>query len=109
MILPNTVPPTNPLHPGLPPMSLAYLIGFFIVIAVFVIAMVAFARKVLHKHREQDNPESWEPDAPSAENSSAFMAASMQGVIERLRAQEKELAIVSRDAVFDVYGVKRIW
>jgi signal transduction histidine kinase len=92
MILPNTVPPTNPLHPGLPPMSLAYLIGFFIVIAVFVIAMVAFARKVLHKHREQDNPESWEPDAPSAENSSAFMAASMQGVIERLRAQEKELA-----------------
>jgi signal transduction histidine kinase len=62
------------------------------VIAVFVIAMVAFARKVLHKHREQDKPESWETDAPSAENSSAFMAASMQGVIERLRAQEKELA-----------------
>jgi signal transduction histidine kinase len=92
MMLPNTVTPTNPLHPGLPPMSLAYLIGFFIVIAVFVIALIAFARKVLHKHREGDKQETWEPDAPSAENSSAFMAASMQGVIERLRAQEKELA-----------------
>jgi len=92
MMLPNTVTPTNPLHPGLPPMSLAYLIGFFIVIAVFVIALIAFARKVLHKHREEDKQEAWEADAPSAENSSAFMAASMQGVIERLRAQEKELA-----------------
>ncbi len=92
MILPNTMTPTNPLHPGLPPTSLAYLIGFFIVIAVFVIAMIAFARKVLHKHRGEGKEESWEPDAPSAENSSAFMAASMQGVIERLRAQEKELA-----------------
>jgi signal transduction histidine kinase len=92
MMLPNTVTPTNPLHPGLPPMSLAYLIGFFIVIAVFVIALIAFARKVLHKHRDEDKQETWEPDAPSAENSSAFMAASMQGVIERLRAQEKELA-----------------
>jgi two-component system, NtrC family, sensor histidine kinase HydH len=92
MMLPNTVTPTHPLHPGLPPMSLAYLIGFFIVIAVFVIALIAFARKVLHKHRDEDKQETWEPDAPSAENSSAFMAASMQGVIERLRAQEKELA-----------------
>jgi PIN domain nuclease of toxin-antitoxin system len=25
------------------------------------------------------------------------------------QAQEKELAVVSRDAVFDVYGIKRIW
>lgn len=25
------------------------------------------------------------------------------------QAQDEELAIVSRDAVFDVYGVKRIW
>jgi PIN domain nuclease of toxin-antitoxin system len=25
------------------------------------------------------------------------------------QAQEEELAIVSRDAIFDAYGVKRIW
>ncbi|HWW51737.1 MAG TPA: ATP-binding protein, partial [Verrucomicrobiae bacterium] len=34
----------------------------------------------------------WASPKPDTENPSAFMAASMQGVIEKLRAQEKELA-----------------
>ena len=34
----------------------------------------------------------WEERPEESENASAFMAASMQGVIEKLRAQEKELA-----------------
>ncbi len=34
----------------------------------------------------------WANPIPDTENPSAFMAASMQGVIEKLRAQEKELA-----------------
>jgi signal transduction histidine kinase len=36
--------------------------------------------------------EHWQERADDSENASAFMQASMQGVIEKLRAQEKELA-----------------
>ena len=87
MVLPNTAP-----HAGLPTMGVAYLIGFLVAISIFVVAMIAIARKVLRQHQDGDKPESWEPESPDTENPSAFMAASMQGVIERLRAQEKELA-----------------
>ncbi|MGD0303630.1 MAG: ATP-binding protein [Candidatus Acidiferrales bacterium] len=92
MILPNTVLPSPAPHTGLPTMGAAYLIGFFVAISIFVLAMIAIARKVLRQHHVSDQPESWEPESPDTENPSAFMAASMQGVIERLRAQEKELA-----------------
>jgi signal transduction histidine kinase len=92
MILPNTVLPSPAPHGGLPTIGAAYLIGFFVAISIFVLAMIAIARKVLRQHHVSDQPASWEPESPDTENPSAFMAASMQGVIERLRAQEKELA-----------------
>jgi signal transduction histidine kinase len=38
------------------------------------------------------SPSDWANPEPDTENPSAFIAASMQGVIEKLRAQEKELA-----------------
>lgn len=59
-------------------------------------AWVAFyiARRILrHGREEQSRPLS---PAPSTENSSAFMAASMQAVIQRLREQEKELEQLHR-------------
>jgi signal transduction histidine kinase len=87
MLLPN-----NPPHPMFPTASLGYLIGFFVVISIFLIALIGFARKVLRGPRDMAKPDDWTPDSATSENPSAFMAASMQGVIERLRAQEKELA-----------------
>jgi nitrogen-specific signal transduction histidine kinase len=87
MMLPN-----NPPHAVFPTASLPYLIGFFVVVAVFVIAMIAVARKVLRASGPAEKPDDWTPDSPDTSNPSAFMAASMHGVIEKLRAQEKELA-----------------
>jgi signal transduction histidine kinase len=87
MILPN-----NPPHAGLPTVSVAYLIGLFVAISIFVLAMIAVARKILRGQGEGSKRDDWTPDSPDTENPSAFMAASMQGVIEKLRAQEKELA-----------------
>ena len=48
-------------------------------------------RKLLRRDSEALSSD-WNTAQPGTENASAFMAASMQGVIEKLRAQEKELA-----------------
>jgi signal transduction histidine kinase len=48
-------------------------------------------RKLLHDGSGVQTGD-WASPKPDTENASAFMAASMQGVIEKLRAQEKELA-----------------
>ncbi len=48
-------------------------------------------RRLLHRDSGA-NSRNWAEPAPDTENASAFMAASMQGVILKLRAQEKELA-----------------
>jgi PAS domain S-box-containing protein len=52
--------------------------------------IVFLTRKVFQSTRE-GRKESVETNAPRTENPSAFMTASMQGVIQQLREQEKEL------------------
>lgn len=54
---------------------------------VFVLVLM---RKVFQSSREEPK-EKLEGSGPGTENASAFMAASMQGVIRQLRDQEKEL------------------
>ena len=49
-----------------------------------------FLRKFFQSRREEHKQE-FATSAPRTENPSAFMAASMQGVIQKLRDQEKEL------------------
>src|SRR5437868_11575711 len=61
-------------------------IGFLVVTGLVVYLM----RKFFQSTREQHNEE-FKTSAPRTENPSAFMAASMQGVIQQLREQEKEL------------------
>ena len=56
MILPNTVLPSPAPHGGLPTIGAAYLIGFFVAISIFVLAMIAIARKVLRQHHVSDQP-----------------------------------------------------
>ncbi|MGA7921271.1 MAG: ATP-binding protein [Candidatus Acidiferrales bacterium] len=83
--------PIAPQHlPVLP-----YSFGFGMALAVCVLAGITVLVFLLRKYlREQtsDTKEDWSAPKADAENPSAFMAASMQGVIEKLRAQEKELA-----------------
>src|SRR5260370_24681990 len=55
-------------------------------IAVVVLFLVRrYFQNARNAHKVQ------EPQAPRTQNPSAFMAASMQGVIQKLRDQEKEL------------------
>src|SRR2546425_2274818 len=52
--------------------------------------IVYLMRKSFQSRREEYHGESGE-NSPRTENASAFMTASMQGVIQQLREQEKEL------------------
>ena len=54
-------------------------------------------RKLLRRQETAARGDFTAPKAP-CDNPSAFMAASMQGVIEKLRAQEKELARLHRSS-----------
>ena len=62
-----------------------------VVLAAAVLTIVTLVRKFL-RNNAPSAPGAWSSPAPNMENPSAFMTASMQGVIEKLRAQEKELA-----------------
>jgi PAS domain S-box-containing protein len=71
-----------------------WLFGLALAVALFAIALAVlyFARRHFSSTRETLKEE----PAPRTENPSAFMAASMQGVIQKLRDQEKELERLHR-------------
>ncbi len=68
-----------------------WLFGLALAIGLFAIALIVlfFARRYFLNARETAAEVA--ATAPRTENPSAFMAASMQGVIQKLRDQEKEL------------------
>ncbi len=81
-----------PSHPSsLPTPGIGTALGLGVVILLVVVALILMLRKFLRDHSREAN-EDWSTVKPGTENESAFIAASMQGVIEKLRAQEKELA-----------------
>src|ERR1700722_618682 len=83
---------TIPSHPSsLSNPGIGTALGLGVVILLVVVALILMLRKFLRDHSREAN-EDWSTVKPGTENASAFIAASMQGVIERLRAQEKELA-----------------
>src|ERR1700740_2288914 len=76
---------------GVQPFDLGFLAGGLLVLLLVLILFAIVVRKFLR--RGDASPEGqFTAPAPDPENASAFMAASMQGVIEKLRTQEKELA-----------------
>jgi two-component system, NtrC family, sensor histidine kinase HydH len=85
---------TSPLTsaaPALSPANLLYVVAFLVILLVAVVGFAIVIRKFLRGQPVSARSE-WSSPGPDMENPSAFMAASMQGVIEKLRAQEKELA-----------------
>ncbi len=84
--------PQSSIHQSLhAPPGLVYVAVGFILLLVVIALLAAVARRFLRPRAEA--PHGVWPNANAVtENASAFAAASMQGVIERLRAQEKELA-----------------
>jgi signal transduction histidine kinase len=83
---------TAPLHPGsLPAVGVIYAVATLILLMVAVIALVVVAKKFFQPSGEPMRHDR-DRQKNDVDNPSLFMAASMQGVIEKLRAQEKELA-----------------
>src|SRR5271170_425375 len=75
--------------------ALSFNMGFavaFVVVLLAGLVAVAFLLRKYMRDQERASQEDWTAPKADVENPSAFMAASMQGVIERLRTQEKELA-----------------
>ncbi len=67
---------------------------FFGLIAIIALLTVVIRRVFRRGREEQTSPLE---AAPSSDNASAFMTASMQGVIQKLREQEKELERLHRE------------
>ncbi|HUO35957.1 MAG TPA: ATP-binding protein [Candidatus Acidoferrum sp.] len=74
-----------------PQQNYAYLIAFAFASLVFLLALFFLIRKLVRQAKPAQ-PAAWSSEKPDTDNASAFMTASMHGVIEKLRAQEKELA-----------------
>jgi two-component system, NtrC family, sensor histidine kinase HydH len=81
-------------NPSLTPLWLL-LGGLFVVVIVGFVYLLSTAlrRRMSHSSPESDDTLT---DHPRSENPSAFMAASLQAVIQKLREQEKELAKLNR-------------
>ncbi|MDE3108390.1 MAG: hypothetical protein KGL02_00475 [Acidobacteriota bacterium] len=79
-------------RPLIVPWEIAIAGVALLLLMVLVVALIVAARKYLRAKSNAASPEDWSGPQPEADNPSAFMTASMQGVIEKLRAQEKELA-----------------
>lgn len=75
----------------MPTAGLVYAAATLAVLVVALIVLLIIARKFLRKPGVAPEAD-WTKPKGDVENASAFMTASMQGVIEKLRAQEKELA-----------------
>ncbi|HXO04377.1 MAG TPA: ATP-binding protein [Candidatus Sulfotelmatobacter sp.] len=83
--------PKRPAVPGPLPFNIGYAAALLVVLLLSVVALFYVMRKMLHEGSRAQSGD-WASPNPDTDNASAFMAASMQGVIEKLRAQEKELA-----------------
>jgi signal transduction histidine kinase len=90
---PMNLPPLPPLprHITVPPTGVVYAVLGSVLLIGGMVVFAILLRKLLRRDSEGHSAQ-WAEPQPGTENASAFMAASMQGVIQKLRAQEKELA-----------------
>src|SRR5580704_7325782 len=77
--------------PAPPAFNLGYAIGLFAILLLSSVLFFVLIRKMLREGSRSPSGD-WTGPKTDVANPSAFMAASMQGVIEKLRTQEKELA-----------------
>src|ERR1700689_3508234 len=77
-------------RPAISPMTLVIIGVSFVIVVGGVLIVGRAIRKLLRAH-ESDVRGDWTAPKANEDNPSAFMAASMQGVIEKLRDQEREL------------------
>jgi signal transduction histidine kinase len=81
-----------PTHlPTMPSLGSGIVVVTLVIVGAAILASIVLLRNFF-QGKPSRSPNDWASPKPDTENPSAFMAASMQGVIEKLRAQEKELA-----------------
>jgi len=83
--------PAIEMHQVLTAPGMYVTIATLVAISAGLIVAIVLLRKFMRGESTR-HTEGWANPKADTENASAFMAASMQGVIEKLRAQEKELA-----------------
>src|SRR5271156_5354403 len=76
---------------SVPAVNVQISIALLIILIVGIVFLVFMLKKFM-RSQTIGATEDWTSPNADVENPSAFMTASMQGVIEKLRAQEKELA-----------------
>jgi signal transduction histidine kinase len=79
--------------PSIGPVWLLSGLLFLLVIAGLIVAAIVARHLLLRAAKSSDNPGS---PTPRSDNPAAFMTASMQAVIQKLREQEKELEALHR-------------
>ena len=82
---------TMPLHDLLTGPGMYITIATLVVLLVGLVVLILLFRKFV-RGQSSGQSDDWASPKADTENPSAFMTASMHGVIEKLRAQEKELA-----------------
>jgi two-component system, NtrC family, sensor histidine kinase PilS len=88
LVMRAAVPAAN--QPNLWAFGVAAAVGLFVIALVVLFLVKRSFRNARSAHKEELS------ETPRVENPSAFMAASMQGVIQKLREQEKELERLHR-------------
>src|ERR1700719_444414 len=79
-----------------PPNLWAFGVGSAVGLFAIVMVVFFFIRRYFRNVRNADKKEEGEPQTPRTQNPSVFIAALMQGVIQKLREQEKELERLHR-------------
>ena len=74
-----------------PPENVQISIILLVILIGGIVFLIYMLRKFM-RSQQAGATEDWTSANADIENPAAFMTASMQGVIEKLRAQEKELA-----------------
>src|SRR6202040_803825 len=88
LVMLAAIPAAN--QPNLWAFGVAAAVGLFVIALVVLFLVKRTFRNARSVHKEELS------QTPRVENPSAFMAASMQGVIQKLREQEKELERLHR-------------
>jgi signal transduction histidine kinase len=78
-------------HAPATPLGMINAVVLLVLLLGALLALVVMMRKFMRPESAAAT-NAWQGAKADTENASAFMAASMQGVIEKLRSQEKELA-----------------
>jgi len=73
-----------------------WLLSGVLLIVLMSMAILALIMARRHFYRGSNSPDGFGADAPRSDNPAAFMTASMQAVIKKLKEQEKELEALHR-------------